>query len=324
MPADRPLISILMAVYEPRMDWLKEQLDSLEAQTYPNLRLYVRDDCSPTVPFEDIRRCVAECIRSFPYEIRRNERNMGSNLTFQALTEEAEGEYFAYCDQDDVWLPEKLTLLQDKLVESGAQLVCSDMYIIDGEGKQTADSITKIRRHHRFRSGEGLTDTLWYSNFASGCALLVRSRTAKAAVPFNPYMYYDHYITLYSANQGIVVSILRPLLRHREHGENQSSSMRGVIDKESYFRIRVNRPTDAVQWLVDRFPCEGGLKSVLENGLVWLRARQAYLNGQRGQIRTIWRYRHFSPRVSLFEIAMPYLPGPVFKFFIWAGKKNYF
>ena len=39
MGTDKPLISILMAVYEPRMDWLREQLMSLNDQTYPNLRL---------------------------------------------------------------------------------------------------------------------------------------------------------------------------------------------------------------------------------------------------------------------------------------------
>ena len=45
METGKPLISILMAVYEPRMDWLREQLESLEAQIYPNLRLYVRLLC---------------------------------------------------------------------------------------------------------------------------------------------------------------------------------------------------------------------------------------------------------------------------------------
>ena len=102
----KPLIAILMAVYEPRMDWLREQLESLEKQTYPNLKLYVRDDCSETVSFEEIERCIKEYIHSFPYEIQRNEANLGSNRTFERLTEEAEGTYFAYCDQDDVWLPE--------------------------------------------------------------------------------------------------------------------------------------------------------------------------------------------------------------------------
>ena len=59
---------------------------------------------------------------------------LGSNRTFERLTEEAEGEYFAYCDQDDVWLPEKLAVLQEALEREKALLVCSDMYIIDGGG----------------------------------------------------------------------------------------------------------------------------------------------------------------------------------------------
>lgn len=107
MEIDKPLITIVMAVYEPNMQWFKEQLLSLEAQTYPNLELIIRDDCSPTVPFEQICECAATCIRSFPYEISRNERNVGSNQTFEWLTQQARGEYIAYCDQDDVWLSEK-------------------------------------------------------------------------------------------------------------------------------------------------------------------------------------------------------------------------
>ena len=97
-----------MAVYEPRLDWLKEQLDSLNAQTYPNLKLYIRDDCSPTVSFEGIKKLVSESITAFPYIIGRNSENWGSNTTFELLTKEADGKYFAYCDQDDIWLPEKL------------------------------------------------------------------------------------------------------------------------------------------------------------------------------------------------------------------------
>ena len=86
MGIGKPRIAILMAVYEPRMDWLREQLLSLDAQTYPNLMLYIRDDCSPTVPFEEIQSCVQDCIRAFPYEIKRNEKNLGSNGTFEWLT----------------------------------------------------------------------------------------------------------------------------------------------------------------------------------------------------------------------------------------------
>ena len=183
----KPLISILMAVYEPRMDWLKEQLESLNAQTYPNLRLYVRDDCSPAAAFEELEALVRECITAFPCFIARNEKNIGSNGTFERLTLEAEGEYFAYCDQDDVWLPEKLRVLQESIERERAQLVCSDMHIIDGDGCRVANSITKVRKHHVFRSGEDLAVKLLISNFVTGCTMLIRADTAKAAAPFCPF-----------------------------------------------------------------------------------------------------------------------------------------
>lgn len=118
-------IAILMAIYEPRMDWLKEQLDSLNAQTYSNIRLYVCDDCSPTVPFEEIKTLLKESITAFPYELERNAENLGSNKTFEKLTCEAEGDYFAYCDQDDIWLPEKLEILHETIQRQEAELACS-------------------------------------------------------------------------------------------------------------------------------------------------------------------------------------------------------
>ena len=323
MEIEKPLISIIMAVYEPRMDWLREQLLSLDAQTYPNLKLYIRDDCSPTVPFGRIQRCVEECICSFPYMIERNEKNVGSNITFERLTQEAEGEYLAYCDQDDIWLPEKLEILQRKAEDESAELVCSDMYIIDGNGRKIADSITKIRRHHKFRSGTNLTDTLWYSNFASGCALLVSSRTAKKAIPFNPFMYYDHYITFYCANKGKVISLENPLLFHREHGGNQSSTLRGISDKKNYREIRIDRTAEAVNWLRDHFECDDNLKDLLSVGTKWMSARQKYAYGDKTQWKTIWKYRRFSPMASLLEIALPYLPLPFFRVLLWASRNNY-
>ena len=124
METDKPLISILMAVYEPNIKWLREQLVSLNEQTYPNLRLYIRDDCSPTVSFEEIQSCVQDCISAFPVILQRNEKNLGSNLTFERLTQEADGKYFAYCDQDDIWLPEKLEILEKEISNDRALLAC--------------------------------------------------------------------------------------------------------------------------------------------------------------------------------------------------------
>lgn len=318
---NKPLIAILMAVYEPRLDWLGEQLTSLEAQDYPNLRLYVRDDCSQTVSFQAIKTTVQNNIRSFPYEVLRNAKNIGSNLTFQRLTEEAEGAYFAYCDQDDVWLPEKLTVLQEELNRTGSLLACSDMFIINADGKEIADSITRVRKRHKFRSGHGLVGALLIHNFATGCACLVKAQTAKDALPFCPYMVHDHYIALYCAEKGAIQSVARPLIRYRIHESNQTSLLSGVTDKTSYGAVRIKGMKKRLTWLKEHFLCGEQTKTLIKDALVWCEARERNWE-HRGGKRQIWRYRRFSPQSSVYEILASKMPDSLFKLCIKAAKRN--
>lgn len=322
MGTDKPLISILMAVYEPRMDWLRQQLVSLNDQTYPNLRLYIRDDCSPTVPYEQIQSCVRDCITRFPYVITRNEENLGSNGTFELLTEEADGDLFAYCDQDDVWLPEKLAVLQEAMERERAMLVCSDMYIIDGDGKQVADSITKVRRHHVFRSGTDLARGLLTSNFVTGCTMLVQSDAAKRAIPFCPYMVHDHYIALCCAAEGMVYSSPERTIRYRIHGGNQTGLVVGVADKASYGKERIEPMLARMQWLKDNFVCGAELEASIRDALLWAQARDRNWH-HRGGSGTVWKYRRFSPLSSMGEIFLKYAPDGLFaKVMQWARRNR--
>ena len=321
METDKPLISIVMAVYEPNLEWFREQLDSLEAQTYPNLELLVLDDCSPTVSFETVRQYIAQSIRSFPYQVARNEKNLGSNSTFEKLTKQAHGKYIAYCDQDDVWLPEKLEILQKTIEQTGAKLVCSDMYIIDGQGKQIADSITKVRRHHVFRSGENLAEGLLFRNFVTGCTMLMFCDDAKAAIPFCPYMVHDHYLALYASLHGEIQSVLQPLIRYRIHGNNQTGVLPGVYDKETYYRTRIEEAMHKMQWIDNNFVLPEKADNELEQGMKWLQARADHFHGIRGTVKTIWKYRRYGPITSLFEIVATIFPESVFMFFIRLKQK---
>ena len=321
MGTNKPLISILMAIYEPRLDWLREQLESLNLQTYPNLELIIRDDCSPTVSFETIIQLVRECITSFPFTISRNEKNLGSNGAFERLTAEAAGEFVAHCDQDDIWLPEKLDVLYEAIVESEALLVCSDMYIIDENGNQVADSITKVRRHHIFKSGDRLAPGLLFSNFVTGCTMLIKSTTAKAAIPFCPYMVHDHWLALFCAEQGKIISLSRNLVMYRIHSSNQTLMMAGVIDRKSYLQIRIVQYLSRMHWLKDHFQCSPNVRENIIGGIEWLEARKRNME-HHGGASVIWRYRSFSVFTSLFEIVATYFPEKLFMFFIAMKRKN--
>lgn len=318
-----PFISILLATYEPRLDWLAEQLDSINSQTYPNLRLYVCDDCSPTVPYKMVEALVAEHVTTMPSCIVRNVRTLGSNGTFERLTLESEGDYFAYCDQDDVWLPHKLATLLNAVEREGAALVCSDMLIIDAEGRQIADSITKVRRHHVFRSGSDLAAALLVSNFVTGCAALVRADVARDATPFCPHMVHDHWLALYAAKRGRIVSLPDRLVKYRIHGSNQTLMMAGVVDRESYYRIRVLEMVHRMEWLCVRFSEGGELLAETQEARSWARARDAWFRGDCAARRTVLVLRRFSPLTSFFEAALAHGPERLFMAFVEAKRRNW-
>lgn len=240
-----------------------------------------------SVAYDNIQALVTEFITAFPYTIVRNEKNHGSNDTFERLTQETEGEHFAYCNQDDEWLPEKLTTLQSEMERTGSLLVCSDMYVIDGDGNVTADSITKVRRHHVFHSGKGLAEGLLFHNFITGCTMLVDAKTAKAAVPFCPYMIHDYYIALWCTEHRSIESVMQLLIRYRLHGANQTGVMCGTHDKKNYGEVRIEEPLKKLYWLKEHFPCSAHTGKTIDEDVLWLEARQSNW-AHDGGARTVW------------------------------------
>ena len=104
-----PKISIVLCTCNGEA-YLRGQIDSLLAQTYPFHELIVQDDCSTD--------STGHIIRS--YQQRYPERNirfyanpqrMGFNKNFLTALQRAEGDYIACCDQDDIWVENKLETL---------------------------------------------------------------------------------------------------------------------------------------------------------------------------------------------------------------------
>lgn len=321
-PHEKPLISIVLATYNPRMDWLREQLASLEGQNYRPLELLVLDDCSTRVSLEEIRQCVKDSVKSIPYQIMQNKENLGSTKTFEKLTLLAGGEFIAYCDQDDVWHVDKIQKYLDELSHTDAIIVFSDMNIIDAWGNRIADSITKVRKRHNFQSGVGLAKTLLFRNFVTGCAMMIKAEEAKGAIPFCPYMVHDHWLALFSAVRGEIRFIRQPLVDYRIHGNNQTLILAGVIDKESYLDRRIVTPLNKFLWLKERFEDDDELSDTISQAIEWMAARRDNFTRRGSAIHGIWKYRRFSCLASLFEIACVFMPERLFRFSIALGRKN--
>lgn len=310
--ADGPLVSVVLATYNPRMDWLKDQLNSLERQTYRPLELLVLDDCSTKVALVEIQRCVEECIQSIPYQIRQNEENLGSTKTFEKLTLLARGAYIAYCDQDDVWCEGKLKCLLGLFTKDNINLAYSDVWLVDESGEITANSITDLRKRHVLYEGPNLGEKLLIQNFVIGCTMLIKSDLAKNAVPFIENMVHDHYLALVASLYGELVLSDKSLVFYRIHGGNQTNTLTKVKNKEDYYQFKIKRFLNRIEQLEDRNIREK--LTEFDNIKKWSQAREDfYYRRNVSSIKEIWKNRKFDYNISLFELIMLKMPDFIFK-----------
>lgn len=303
-------IAILLAIYDPREDWLIELLDSLNAQTYPHLKLYVRDDASPNYSPERLEAVVRERITAFPFVINRNEKNLGSNGTFGELVRDCDDPFIAFCDQDDIWLPEKLEKTMRLFLESPLNpvLVCANVSVMDGDGNQIASRMEEHRKRHTFLKGEGLAPSLINRNFAMGCTMLMKRETALECLPFPNGVVHDHYLAFCAAAQGAIDYLEEPQLRYRVYGGNQTGVMTGVATKEDYFKRRI----EVFETRVRAFSKVTELPE-LTDALTWCEARRRNFLREKGGFGALWKQRKFNTVTSVFELVAPRLPKPLFR-----------
>jgi glycosyltransferase involved in cell wall biosynthesis len=112
--------------------FIEQQLASLSSQTLLPLELIVSDDCSTDETVEKVENF--RKLAPFPVIIRRNPHRLGYGENFLSATKLAHGDYIAYCDQDDVWHPDKLRTATTKLSESGAVLFVHAASLINEDG----------------------------------------------------------------------------------------------------------------------------------------------------------------------------------------------
>lgn len=119
-------VNILISAYNGQT-YICEQMDSLVAQTYKNIHIYVRNDGST-----DATKQVLGKYEKFDNITIINGDNIGYGRSFLWLLRYAdEGDYWAFCDQDDVWMPDKVERAVECLQKMPANEI--NMYVHDYE-----------------------------------------------------------------------------------------------------------------------------------------------------------------------------------------------
>jgi glycosyltransferase involved in cell wall biosynthesis len=113
-PAMTSLVVIFLGTYNGER-FLSQQLDSLEAQTHTNWVLIVSDDGSKDATLDILLKYQAKWPQG-KMTIRKGPRKgFCHNFLSLACDSQIKADYYAFCDQDDVWLPTKLTVALDNI-----------------------------------------------------------------------------------------------------------------------------------------------------------------------------------------------------------------
>ena len=126
------MVSAIVTTYKREPSMVLRAINSILAQTYNDMEIIVVDDSPKDYPYrEEVKRVVTSRLEDFP-QVKSlyicHEHNMGACVARNTGLNAASGEYIAYLDDDDEWLPKKIEKQVKKIEQSDAVLVYCGSY----------------------------------------------------------------------------------------------------------------------------------------------------------------------------------------------------
>src|SRR5258707_624976 len=224
--ATRPAVTILLCTLNGER-FLAEQLRSLERQSLKNWKLIASDDGSRDRTKSILVAFQKSCEPGKVEIIDGPRRGATANFLFQACAENLVSEYYAFCDQDDVWDADKLARAIDALERTNSStpaLYGSRTRLIDEAGSEIGFS-TLFHRKPEFRSA--LVQSIAGGNtivFNQKARELLVFCGADVDVPSHDWWLYQ----VTSACGGQVHYDVWPSVRYRQHAHNVIGSNNGL------------------------------------------------------------------------------------------------
>ncbi|MDO5883751.1 glycosyltransferase family 2 protein [Ligilactobacillus animalis] len=212
-------VAILMSTYNGE-DYLQQQIDSIRVQNFTDWELFIRDDGSKDRTVAIIKENVHRDSRiNYVNDVAQN---LGPKKSFFKLLKNIEADYYFFCDQDDVWVKNKLTTMlnfmenQEKtfreplLVYCGLRCVDGNLEVINNDFENIIGKLAKP--YNRF-----------IGNDMPGVVMLFNRKVREIFLKTNDYdeiEMHDWWIALIAAMFGKVIFIDEKLVLYRQHGRN--------------------------------------------------------------------------------------------------------
>lgn len=228
------MVDILLSVYNGEK-YLRQQIDSLLNQDINCFRIIIRDDGSS----DSSLKIIHEYAQNHPYTINVIDDGGATGSAkggFFRLMQHSTAGYIMFCDQDDVWLPDKvrrtLCAMRRMEEECGSDmplLVHTELIVSDMKKARNFDSFTKYQGLDPKKKS---LSRLICQNNVTGCTVMMNRALSNLCLKgdidavFDDILMHDWWIALLAAACGKIGFIRRPSIIYRQHGANTLGAVR--------------------------------------------------------------------------------------------------
>ena len=224
------MVSICIATYNGEK-YIQQQLDSILPFLTEIDEILISDDNSNDNTINLINQYKDNRIKIF-YNNFRN-----STLNFEFLLNKTNGDIIFLCDQDDIWLPNKIPLFK-KLLISQYDLVLSDCSIVDNNLNVLTKSFFKWNN-----SQQGFYNNILRNSYM-GCCIAFNKKVLKNILPFPTKIskfsvVHDYWIGMIAEKYYKIYYLESITLLHRKHDNNASNTALGTSSLTFYKKIKL-------------------------------------------------------------------------------------
>jgi glycosyltransferase involved in cell wall biosynthesis len=218
--------------------FINEQLDSIYNQTYSNWKLIIRDDSSTDNTIA-ILKSYQKTWGSNKLIIKKGKRlGFAQNFLKLACDKKIKGDFFAFCDQDDVWLPNKLDVAINALKKKNAKNI-----LLYGGRTFCTDESLKIRGLTPLFTQAPSFQNAFVQNIASGNTMVFNknTKTLFEQVGIRNILSHDWWTYLLVTGVGGCVTYdPKPYVLYRQHNTNLIGGENSLMLKLLRFKKMIN------------------------------------------------------------------------------------
>lgn len=241
------MISIALCTYNGAK-FLEQQLKSIVEQSVLPNELVVCDDASTDNTFSILE----DFAKNAPFKVNlfRNESSLGVVKNFERAVYLCQGDIIFLCDQDDIWLPQKIEKLYHTLQQSPeALLIFTDGYLIDGQNNQLPNTLWESFRfddeqQKKWTNGNS-TEVMLASDRVTGCTVAFRKQLLQYSIPFPthiPNLIHDGWLGQVACLTNSAIAFPEKLIKYRQHSHQQLGVVRPTAPPKVSFKERFTRP----------------------------------------------------------------------------------